>query len=80
MTEHSIDAYAHGDMDIQAHQASFHAFILMAKWGSLCVATGLLFFVIWFCTAAGIGAAFIAAVVLALVGTAILREKRPVAH
>jgi hypothetical protein len=75
MAEHHADAYAHGDMDIQAHRASFHAFMRMAKWGSLTIATGLLFFVIWFCTAAGFGAAFIAAAIVAILGTLTLREK-----
>ena len=36
--------YARGDMDIKAHQASFHAFILLSKWGSLTVGTALSFF------------------------------------
>ena len=67
--------YKHGDMDIQANKSSFHAFILMSKWGSLSVAAGLLFLVLWFCTDAGFIAAFIAAAVVSVLGYLLLREK-----
>ncbi len=68
-------SYKHGEMDIKANQASFHAFILMSKWGSLSVATGLLFFVLWFCTDAGFLAAAISAIIVAVLGYLLLREK-----
>jgi sugar phosphate permease len=67
--------YKHGEMDIKANKASFHAFILMSKWGSLTVASGLLFFVLWFCTAAGFLAAAISAIIVAVLGYLLLREK-----
>jgi hypothetical protein len=67
--------YARGDMDIKAHQASFHAFILLSKWGSLTVGTAVLFLVLWFCTGAGFGAAAITAIIVAVLGYLFLREK-----
>ena len=79
MAEHASD-YTRGDMDIEAHKASFHAFVLMSKWGSLTIASGLLFFTMWFCTSAGFLAALVSAVVVAVVGTLILREKPGAAH
>jgi hypothetical protein len=67
--------YKHGEMDIQANKASFHAFILMSKWGSLSVAAGVLFLVLWFCTGAGFITAFISAAIVAGLGYLLLREK-----
>ena len=73
--------YKHGEMDIQANKASFHAFILMSKWGSLSVAAGVLFLVLWFCTDAGFIAAFISGAIVAGLGYLLLREKpKAVAH
>jgi hypothetical protein len=80
MAEQHAIPHTHGDMDIKAHEASFHAFILMSKWGSLTVATGVLFLVLWFCTGAGFGAALIAAIVVAVLGFLVLREKAAPAH
>jgi hypothetical protein len=67
--------YTRGEMDIQAHKASFHAFTLMSKWGSLSVASALLFFVLWFCTKAGFGAAALSAIIVAVLGYIVLRQK-----
>ncbi|HUO22146.1 MAG TPA: aa3-type cytochrome c oxidase subunit IV [Caulobacteraceae bacterium] len=80
MAEQHVQAYEHGDMDIQAHQASFHAFMLMAKWGSLHVATLLVFLVMWFCTSAGFIPALIAAVVVAVLGNLALRDRTAAGH
>ena len=76
MAEHHASPYARGAMDIQAHRAAFHAFILMSKWGSLTVAVAVLFLVLCFCTGAGAVAALVSAAVLAALGFLILREKR----
>ena len=67
--------YKHGEMNIQANKASFHAFILMSKWGSLSVATAVLFLVLWFCTSAGFLAALISGVIVAGLGYLLLRAK-----
>lgn len=80
MAEQHASPAAHGEMDIQAHQAAFHAFILMSKWGSLTVAVAVLFLVMWFCTTAGFGAAFLSAAIVATLGVTILREKPAAAH
>jgi uncharacterized membrane protein (DUF485 family) len=80
MAEQHAPHAPRGDMDIQAHQASFHAFILMSKWGSLAVAVTVLFLVLWFCTAAGFGAAFLCAAIVAVLGFLALREKPAPAH
>ncbi len=68
-------SYTHGEMDIKANQASFHAFILMSKWGSLSIAASLLFLVLWFCTSAGFIAAAISGIIVAVLGYLLLREK-----
>ncbi len=78
MAEHASD-HTHGQMEIHQQQAAFHAFILLSKWGSLAVAVGVLLFTLWFCTAAGFLGAIVPAVVLAAIGTLVLRDK-PVAH
>jgi hypothetical protein len=79
MAEQHPPHAARGDMDIQAHEASFHAFILMSKWGSLSVAVAVLFLVMWFCTAAGFGSAFLCAAIVAVLGFLALREKKAAA-
>jgi hypothetical protein len=67
--------HQHGDMDIAAHEASFHAFILMAKWGSLAVASAVLFLTLWFCTGTGFLGAFLTGFVVAVLGILLLRDK-----
>jgi hypothetical protein len=71
--------FHHGDMDVHAQQATFKAVMTGTKWACLVLAVGVLFFTMWFCTAAGFGAAFISAVALAVVGVFGLRS-RPSAH
>ncbi len=79
MAEHASH-YTHGEMDIRQNQASFHVFVLMAKWGSLAVAVGVLFFTLLFCTEVGFLGAAIPALVVLVAGIALLREKRGAAH
>ena len=71
--------FHHGEMDTHAQRATFKAVMTGTKWASLVLAVGVLFFVMWFCTTAGFGAAFISAFVLAVVGVFALRA-RPSAH
>ena len=71
--------FHHGDMDVHAQQATFKAVMTGTKWACLTLAVGVLFFTMWFCTAAGLGAAFISAVALTIVGVIFLRA-RPSAH
>ena len=79
MAEHGSD-YTRGEMDIEAHKASFHAFVLMSKWGSLTIASVLLMVVLWFCTGAGFLAGVVAAAVVAILGWLVLRDKPAAAH
>jgi hypothetical protein len=72
--------YHHGEMDVHAQQQTFHSVMTMTKWASLAIAVGVLFLTLWFCTAAGLGTAFISAVVLLVVGFVALRQRAAPAH
>lgn len=72
--------YHRGEMDIHEQAATYAAFGKMTKWGSLAVATLLLFVTLLFCTPAGFFGSAIAAVVLAGLGIVLLREKPAPAH
>ena len=80
MAEQHAHHYTRGEMDIQAHEGSFHAFILMSKWGSLSVASMVLFLTLWFCTGTGFIGAAVAGIVVAGLGYLVLREKPAAAH
>ena len=69
--------YHRGDMDIHEQTATFHGVMAATKWGSLTIATGVLFFTLLFCTTTGFGGAFIAAAILAVLGVLVLRERAP---
>jgi len=72
--------YHRGAMDIAEQQATFQLVMGMTKWGSLAIAVGVLFFVLWFCTHFGfVGAAF-TSLVLLVVGVVFLRESPAPAH
>jgi NhaP-type Na+/H+ and K+/H+ antiporter len=72
--------YHRGEMDISEQAATFEAFNGMAKWGSLAIATLLLFITLLFCTPTGFVGSAIAAVVLLGAGIFFLREKPAAAH
>ena len=74
MAEHGSH-YERGHMDIREQESTFGLFIGMTKWGSLAVSTGLLFFTLWLCAHAGFFGSLIAAIVVAVVGARILRDK-----
>lgn len=62
----SHDAYVRGSQEIGEQTSTFHAFIGMAKWGSLWLAALLAFLVIWFQPGGSfIGGAIVAFVMLA---------------
>jgi hypothetical protein len=72
--------YQRGAMDIDEQQATFQLVMGMTKWGSLAIAVGVLFFVLWFCTHFGfVGAAF-TSLVLLVAGVVFLRESPEPAH
>jgi hypothetical protein len=72
--------YQRGAMDISEQTATFQLVMGMTKWGSLAVAAGVLFLVLWFCTAAGFTGGLIGAVVLSVLGVLFLRESPAPAH
>jgi hypothetical protein len=72
--------YHRGDQDIHEQQATFRLVMGITKWGSLIIASGVLFLVLWFCTGTGfMGAAFTGLVVLAL-GVTFLRSPPQAGH
>jgi hypothetical protein len=72
MAEHAVAEYHHGDMDIHAQRATFHAVMAATKWSCLAVAVGVLFFTLLFCTDAGFLSAAFSALVLTAVGVVFL--------
>ena len=76
----SSSQYHRGEMDIAEQKATFRTVMGATKWASLVIAVGVLFATLLFCTAAGFGSAFITAVVVAVIGTFLLREKPAPAH
>lgn len=72
--------YHRGDMDIHEQTATYAAFGVFTKWGSLAIAVGLLMLVLWFCTPAGFLGGLIPGVVLAAAGIYFLRSKPTAEH
>jgi thiamine transporter ThiT len=60
-------------MDIHEQVATFHLIMNITKWGSLVIASGLLFLVLWFCTGAGFLAGLISGIVVFVLGSLLLR-------
>ena len=69
-----------GEMDIHEQASTYAAFGKMTKWGSLAIATLLLFVTLLFCTPTGFIGSAIAAVVLLVLGVVALKEKPASAH
>jgi thiamine transporter ThiT len=65
--------YHRGEMDIHEQVATFHLIMNITKWGSLVIASGLLFLVLWFCTGAGFLAGLISGIVVFVLGSLLLR-------
>jgi len=73
--------YHRGEMDIAEQTSTFHLVMGMTKWGSLVLASFLLFVVLWFCTpSAGFMGGAIAGLALLVLGIVFLREKPAPAH
>jgi hypothetical protein len=72
--------YHRGDMDISEQVSTFQLVMNMTKWGSLVLASLLVFLVTWFCTPAGFGAGLISAIVIMALGIILLRERGGEAH
>jgi thiamine transporter ThiT len=65
--------YHRGEMDIHEQVATFHLIMNITKWGSLVIASSLLFLVLWFCTGAGFLAGLISGIVVFALGSLLLR-------
>ena len=65
--------YHRGEMDIH-EQAKTYALVMgMTKWGSLAIASSVLFATLWFCTGAGFLGALVTAIVVVIAGVIFLR-------
>jgi len=78
--DHSNDHYVHGEMDIHQHEHSYELFANLAKWGSLHLATVLVFIVILTCTQLGFITALVSAVVVSALGFLMLKKKPNASH
>lgn len=72
--------YHRGEMNIDEQASTFHMVMGMTKWGSLFLASFLLFIVIWFCTGAGFVSGFITGAVVLALGILLLRERKAAGH
>ena len=68
--------YHRGDMNIQEQVSTFHLVMGITKWGSVVLASLLLFLVLWFCTGAGFLAGFISGAIVLILGIVLLRERK----
>jgi hypothetical protein len=67
--------YHRGDMDIHEQTATYHLFVMMAKWGSLALAALLVSLVLVFCTPTSFVGALIVAALISVGGYVVLKEK-----
>ena len=77
--DHDQD-YHRGEMEISEQVSTFHMVMGMTKWGSLIIAVGIVFFVMWFYPRGGFLPAAIAAFVLLVAGILALRDKETSGH
>jgi hypothetical protein len=75
MATHGGD-YHRGEMNIDEHTSTYALFMKLTKWGSLYLAALLMTLVLWFCTATGFLGAIITGLVMLVLGTLVLGEKR----
>ena len=72
--DHDADAYVHGTMTIEEQSATYSLFMNLAKWGSLAIASLLLFLTLWFMPAGSFSTGLIGAVVLFVAGFLFLKS------
>ena len=72
--------YHRGDQDIHEQVSTFHLVMNITKWGSLTLASLLLFLVLRFCTPAGFVTGLISGGVIAAIGFIVLRSKPDADH
>lgn len=68
------DDYVHGSQEISEQAQTFHAFIGLAKWGSLLTAAIVLFLTIWFQPGGSFVGGAISALALLIVGWFFLKS------
>ncbi len=71
--------YERGSMEIGEQSSTWSLFMLMTKWGSLAIAVGVLFLVLWFMPQGSFLTALVVSVVMLALGIVLLREK-PARH
>ena len=75
---HSDDAaYTRGEMQIVEHKATYKAFDVLLRYGSLAIAVLVLFLTLMFCTGVGFIGAAAPAVILLAIGLVVLRKAPP---
>lgn len=72
--------YHRGEMDISEQRSTYQLVMALTKWGSLYLAAALVALTVWFCTDAGFMAGLVWAVVLVVLGTLLLRDKKGAGH
>ena len=72
--------YHRGEMDVSEQAATYHAVMVMTKWGSLAIAVAVLTLSLWFCTSAGFLGGVGPGFVLTVLGIVLLREKKGGGH
>lgn len=63
-----------GSMDVTEQRSTYRVFDFLVRWGSLGVASALLFLTLLFCTAVGFFGAAIPTVILLVAGIVVLRK------
>jgi membrane-bound ClpP family serine protease len=71
--------YQRGTMDIAEQSATFDLVMGLTKWGALYISAALFFFILLFCTHTGFLGSAASAVVMAVLGTLLLRDKKTAA-
>ena len=72
--DHDADAYIHGTMTVEEQSATYGLFMNLAKWGSLAIASLLLFLVLWFQPGGSFFGGLIGGGVLAVAGFFFLKS------
>ena len=68
--------YVHGSQEISEQEATYTAFLGMAKWGSLAIAALLAFLTIWFMPGGSFFGGAFAAIVIVAAGVLFLRKPK----
>jgi hypothetical protein len=68
-------SYHRGDMDIHEQVSTFHLVMGITKWGSVVLASLLIFLVLAFCTGVGVFGGLISGVVVLSLGILLMRNR-----